>query len=144
MIIVYAIAGVLLGLVAFVVRRRASAAQESYHAQEQAYQTHVRNMPKVTSHNDPSHVVAIARVGKAIDAREAAEAKHDQWQGRLTAVNGLRQGLHGWRGRKAPYVLGFLDAVGLVGVVDLFGLHGQIGESIVAFAKTLFTTASGG
>lgn len=141
MILVYVVLAILLGMVSFVVSRRAKRAQSLYHKEELNHNQLLHGQPNVVNYNDPGHLVRIAMVSDSIKTRNAAMAHNDKCQGHAEAVGGLRQTLKGWRGRKAPYVLGFLDAVGMVGAIDFFGLHGQIGESIVTFAKTLFSTA---
>ncbi len=140
MILVYIALAIVLGAIALVVNWRAKAARLRHvdalegHgaalAQSQAptkeYADHVaRQLVLMDSHRD----------------YKSALSGQTKWDRRATTVNRLRSALKNWRGRKAPYVVGALDALGLVGLIDLLGLHGQLGESIIAFVKTLFTAA---
>jgi hypothetical protein len=66
-----------------------------------------------------------ARLRMTID-REVAqlarvEGRHAGWEGRRRKLDGAIQSLRGWRGRKVPYVLGFLDAAAVTSTLAHFG-----------------------
>ena len=141
MVLIYALAVVLLGTLGLFVRWKARRAEGHLDEKKDLHQETlgVANRPTAQYHEHMANQLAVVDSAKDL---KVAQKHHTKWAGRAKSVAGVRASLKSWRGRKFPYVLGVLDTAGLIGAIDFFGLHGEIGQQIVSFVKTLFTTAS--
>ena len=139
MVFVYAALVIVTAIIGFVVRRRAQKAEKRFHEENLEYQDHIHRMEHTPARSTDEHVSRLALSVDARQDRDAAADKHDKWKARRNTVDAVRDRLKSWRGRKAPYVVGVLDTLGVIGALDHFGLHGAIYDSVVAFAKAFFT-----
>ncbi len=140
MILVYVAVATLLAFVAGFVNWKARRAKAGFEDADGEHREAMALGQKPTREYG-EHLANQVALMDAHRSRVAAKDLHDKWGVRADGLTRLRAALKGWRGRKAPWVMGFLDCLGMIGAIDLFGLHGQIGQAITTFAKTLFTVA---
>jgi hypothetical protein len=60
-------------------------------------------------------------LGQLILKRDALEARHATWQGRVDRIAGWVAAVRGWRGRKLPYTAGVFDVWMALCLADYLG-----------------------
>jgi hypothetical protein len=125
MLLVYLTLLVLLGVVRFLVARRAARLEKKYArfalaAQEAAQQT---NYKPGNNKPDPYKTAkAQYELGHLVQKRDRYEAAHASWKGLADRLGRVSAGMGRWQGRWVPYLLGGVDAVLILATVTYLGL----------------------
>lgn len=128
MILLYTIVLIALGLLHWLVQRRAASLARAYRALAEKVLKSLHAAPRKTGNGgyDPC---AIAKqqfeLGRLVMQRDRAEAKHYAWQTRADRLGKAVEAVRNWKGQKLPYTLGVLDVWLVLYLIDRFGV-GQI------------------
>lgn len=134
MILLYTLLLVLLGLVKFLVERRAAALERRYAQASLAVEKALREPGYFLKEGNSSRVdlTQTAKryftLGLLAQKRDRLEVRHYAWQGWTDKLGRLLDGLRGWKGKKLPYTLGALDVWLALYLIDYFG----VGEHVSA------------
>ena len=130
MFLVYTLVLLLLVVVRFVVARRVAALEKKYVRIARATDELLKVQATRPGNNTKPDPYAAARaaylLGQAVERRERQEARYCAWQKFAERLNGIIAGLRSSKGSKLPYVIGALDVLLVLGVVDYLGYGDQI------------------
>jgi hypothetical protein len=124
MVLVYASVLLLLTGASVLIRRRAASLEKKYAAVLKEAHTMLRDPPREgnSARCDPYQSARRTyQLGALAQKKDRLEAKHYAWQARAERVGRWRKGLANWKGRKFPYLLGLVDAVVTLCVLEYFG-----------------------
>jgi hypothetical protein len=124
-IALYSMFVILLGSTKFLVARRAKSLEKKYARvakdTEDLAKQH-SGTPVAHGRVDP---LTVAKrqflLGQLVQQRDHIEAKCLRWQARADSLGKLFTGLRALRGRKVPYLVGVLDTVSVLGLLDWLG-----------------------
>lgn len=131
MIFVYTLVLMILGLVKFLVERRASFLAWR-HARQQRLVDGLLREPvfKEGNSSKPNTCKAAQRyylLGRAAQKKDRIEAKHYAWLGLAEKLARFSDGLRRWKGKKLPYTLGALDVWLFLFLIDELGVRRYLG-----------------
>ena len=125
MIVLYAMGLALLGVAAFLAGRRARTLERKYVAAAKAAERLVHDLSMKNgnrSHLDPCvNAKKTYELGVVVQKRDRLETKYAAWESRSENLKMARTLLRSWKGRKAPYLMGAIDAALIVAALVAFG-----------------------
>ncbi len=134
MLFLYTLVLLLLGVVKFLIDRRAASLERKF-ARAAREADGLLKAPLVkegnSSKGDPFQAAKRQyQLGLLVQKRDRLEAKHDAWQARAEKFGAVVEAMRGWKGRKLPYTFGALDVWLALALVDHLG----VGEVVSAKA----------
>jgi hypothetical protein len=144
MILLYSFVLLVLGLVHWVVQRRAASLGRGYstHANQVLKLLHGAPLKPGNGRTDPCAVAKQQyELGRLVLLRDRAEAKHFAWQTWADRLGKAVTTLRNWKGQKLPYTLGVLDvwlvlyAIDRVGFGDLIQPRQVIDALVALFTR---------
>src|SRR5262245_56367723 len=125
MLLVYLTLLVLLGVVRFLVARRAARLEKKYARFALAAQETAQQPAYKPGNNKPDpykSAKAQYELGQLVQKRDRYEAAHASWKGLAEKLSRLSKGMRSWQGRWVPYLMGGVDAVLVLALVSYLGL----------------------
>ncbi len=125
MVVLYTSLLLLLTGASVLIRRRASALEKKYTAVLKEANTLLYNSPREGNSNrsDPYQTAKKNyQLGVLAQKKDCLEARHYVWQERADRLRGWLKAVRAWKGRKFPYVVGALDTVAALCVLEYLGL----------------------
>jgi hypothetical protein len=140
MILVYALLILLLVVARYVIVRRVASLERKYVKVARATDELLKS-PRPGNASKPDPYVTARQaylLGQAVERRERVESRYVAWQKAGERFSGLVARVRGWQGRKLPYVVGALDVLLVLGVMDYFGYREQVSaQAVVEFLTSL-------
>ena len=140
MILLYTLLVVLVGLVHFLVARRAKALEKKFSRVSLATAKLATLGPRAG--NSRADLCVSARqqfeLGRLVVQRDRLERKYFRWQHAGERLSRLVARLRQWKGKKLPYTMGVLDVSTALYFVDRYGLGHVDLSAIVQALSTLF------
>jgi len=124
MIVLYTSLTVLLAVMSFVFKRRASALEKRFVRISRQADDLIRQPYRAGNSNRADACDAARRqyqLALVATRRERVEKQYNRWQSRAERVAKWLSALRRWKGRKLPYTLGALDVMGLMALIDYCG-----------------------
>jgi hypothetical protein len=124
MVALYTSLLVLLATAGFLIRRRASTLEKKYTRVLKEANSLLHSPHKDSgSRTDPYQSARrTCQLGALAEKKERLEASHYRWQARAERVERLTGKMRSWRGRKFPYVVGAIDALTALCLLEYAGL----------------------
>jgi hypothetical protein len=126
MIVLYVSLLLLLCGTHYVLRRRAASLERKYAVVLKEASSLLREpLPREGNSGRTDPYLTAKRnyqLGALAQKKEALETKHCAWQTRAEKVGRMLRAVRSWRGRKFPYLLGALDAVASLCLLEYLGL----------------------
>jgi hypothetical protein len=142
MILFYVLLLLLLVVARYILVRRVAALEKKYVKIARTTDELLKGQPLRPGNASKPDPYAAARqaylLGQAVERRERIESRYcaaQKLSGRFTA---LLAAVRGWKGRKLPYVVGGLDVLLLLGVLDYLGYRDHLSaQAVVEFFSSL-------
>ena len=128
MILLYTIVLIALGILHWLVQRRAASLARAYSALADKVLKALHAAPKKAGNGgyDPCATAKQQfELGRLVTQRDRAEAKHFAWQTWADRFGKAVSAVRNWKGQKLPYTLGVLDVWLVLYLIDRFGV-GQL------------------
>src|SRR5262249_3571727 len=124
MIFLYAFLLLLLGVMWFLLNRRAAALERAYARTALAADQMLREAAFRAGTNKQDQYQTAKRqylLGRLVQQRDRLEAKHDAWQHRADRCGRALAALRRWKGKTLPYTFGALDVWYALQLIDYVG-----------------------
>jgi hypothetical protein len=124
MIVLYTLLLVLLAVMLFVFRRRASGLEKKFVRISKQADELIRQPYRCGNTNRADACESAKRqyhLALLANKRDRVERLYNRWQDRADRTSKWLAGVRRWKGRKLPYTFGVLDVVGLMALIDFCG-----------------------
>ena len=147
MILVYALLLLLLVVARYVIGRRVASLERKYIKVARTTDELFRAQPPRPGNGSKPDPYAAARqaylLGRAVERRERVEARYCAWQKFAERFGARVAQVHGWKGRKLPYLVGALDVLLVLGTLDYLGYREQLSaQAVVDFLTSLVSKSA--
>ena len=147
MILVYALLILLLVVARYVIVRRVASLERKYVRVARSTDELLKaQAPRPGNSGKPDPYAAARqayRLGQAVERRERVEARYCAWQKFAERFGARVAQVHGWKGRKLPYLVGALDVLLILGTLDYLGYRERLSaQAVVDFVTSLVSKSA--
>jgi hypothetical protein len=125
MIVLYTTLLLVLGTAGFLIRRRAASLERKYAGVVKETHALLKDPLYKEGNSNRSDPYQTAKrhylLGQMVQRKEKLEGKHYFWEGLSEKFRRAVAAVRGWKGRKLPYLLGAIDVVSVMTVLEYLG-----------------------